>query len=188
MVLRILLFGKNIILPNNSWFQRCFRSVKPVFYAIHALSIQLHAVVAIRCLAARAISPGARWCVVRVSISVSGCTPSPPSPRGGGKTGRLSGGGPCATTHSLLRLPAKHRPDRRSSQARRKFIASLSHWKRTERVFCVCSACILRSTFLTERSWQVVLKCTFFTYFQRNSIHYLVICIEFLLRFMLYYK
>ena len=73
--------------------------------------------------------------------------PSPPPPGGGGKTGRLSGDGPCATTHSLLRLPAKHRPARcysqvtRKFQVYRKFIASSSHYV--------------------------------FTSFQRNSIHYL---------------
>ena len=54
--------------------------------------------------------------------------PSPPPPRGGGKTGRLSGGSPCATTHSLLRLPAKHRPTRCYSQVTRKLLASLSHY------------------------------------------------------------
>ena len=50
--------------------------------------------------------------------------PLPPSPRGAGKTGRLSGGGPCDTTHSLLRLPAKHRPARCYSQVTRKLLAS----------------------------------------------------------------
>ena len=145
MVLRFSLFGKNIILPNNSWFQRCFRSVKPVVYAVHALSMQLHAVVAIRCPAAWAIIHGARWCVGAVLLSVSGCTPPPLPPRGGGKTGRLSGGGPCATTHSLLRLPAKHRPDRRSSQV-----------QRTGNARSVCSTCVLRA-FSAARSWQSVL-------------------------------
>ena len=123
MVLRFSLFGKNIILPNLQGILRCFRSAKPVVYAVHALSMQYHAAVAIRFLAAWAISHGARWYMGVVSFSVSGCTPPPPPPRGGGKTGRLSGDGPCATTHSLLRLPAKHRPDRRSSQVQRKFNA-----------------------------------------------------------------
>ena len=50
--------------------------------------------------------------------------PSPPPPLGAGKTGRLSGGSPCATTHSLLRLPAKHRPARCYSQVTRKLLAS----------------------------------------------------------------
>ena len=69
--------------------------------------------------------------------------PSPPPPRGAGKTGRLSGDGPCATTHSLLRLLAKHRPARftRKLLASFKFIESSSHYV--------------------------------FTSFQRNSIHYL---------------
>ena len=123
MVSAIYKFGITYILPNNSWFQRCFRSVKLVVYAVHAMSMQLHAVVAIRFLAARSIIHGARWCVVCVLLSVSGCTPPPLPPRGAGKTGRLSGDGPCATTHSLLRLPAKHRPAQRSSQVRRKFTA-----------------------------------------------------------------
>ena len=147
MVSAIYKFGITYILPNNSWFQRCFRSVKPVVYAVHALSMQCHAAVAIRCLAARAISHGARWCVVCVLLSVSGCTPPPLPPGGAGKTGRLSGDGPCATTHSLLRLPAKHRPARCYSQVTRKLLASFK--------------------FIESSSHYV------FTYFQRNSIHYL---------------
>ena len=122
MVLLFSLFGKNIILPNLQGILRCFRSAKPVVYAVHAHCMQCHAVVAIRCLGLRAISHGARWYMGVVSFGVSGCTPPPLPPRGGGKTGRLSGGGPCATTHSLLRLPAKHRPAQRSSQVRRKFV------------------------------------------------------------------
>ena len=51
---------------------------------------------------------------------------SPPPPGGAGKTGRLSGDGPCATTHSLLRLPAKHRTARCYSQVTRKLLASYS--------------------------------------------------------------
>ena len=73
--------------------------------------------------------------------------PSPPPHRGGGKTGRLSGDGPCATTHSLLRLPAKHRPARCSTQVTRKLLASYSQ--------------------VSSLSHYV------FTYFQRHSIHYL---------------
>ena len=123
MVLRFSLFGKNIILPNLQGILRCFRSAKLVVYAVHAQCMQCHAATAIRCPALRAISHGERWYMGAVSFSVSGCTPPSP-PRGAGKTGRLSGDGPCATTHSLLRLPAKHRPARSSSQVRRKFIAS----------------------------------------------------------------
>ena len=147
MVLRFSLFGKNIILPNLQGILRCFCSVNPVVYAVHAQCMQCHAVVAIRCSGSRPIIHGARWCVGVVSFSVSGCTPPPLPPLGAGKTGRLSGGGPCATTHSLLRLPAKHRPARCYSQvtckllASFKFIASLSHYV--------------------------------FTTFQRHSIHYL---------------
>ena len=126
MVLLFSLFGITYILPNNSWIQLCFRSVKLVVYAAHAHCMQCHAVVAIRCLGSWAISHGALWCVVCVLLSVSGCTPPPPPPRGAGKTGRLSGCGPCATTHSLLRLPAKHRPARCYSQVTRKLLASYS--------------------------------------------------------------
>ena len=126
MGLRFSLFGKNIILPNLQGILQCFRSVKPVVYSFHALSMQRNAVVAIRCLGSWAISHGARWYMGAVLLSVSGWTPPPPSPRGGGKTGRLSGDSPCATTHSLLRLPAKHRPARSSSQVRRKLIASFN--------------------------------------------------------------
>ena len=124
MVLRFSLFGKNIILPNLQGILRCFRSAKPVVYSFHAQCMQLHAAMAIRCPAARSIIHGARWCVGVVSLSVSGCTPPPLPPGGSGKTGRLSGDGPCATTHSLLRLPAKHRPARCYSQVTRKLIAS----------------------------------------------------------------
>lgn len=81
MVLRFSLFGKNIILPNLQGILRCFRSVKLVVYAVHALSMQRHAAMAIMRLAARAISPGARWYMGIVAFSVSGCTP-PPLPPG----------------------------------------------------------------------------------------------------------
>ena len=159
MVLRFSLFGKNIILPNLQGILRCFRSAKPVVYAVHAQCMQLHAAAAIRfpasfairCPAAWAIIHGARWYMGVVSFSVSGCTPPPPPPRGSGKTGRLSGGSPCATTHSLLRLPAKHRPARCYSQVTRKLLASYSQ--------------------VSSLSHYV------FTSFQRNSIHYLVMCI-----------
>lgn len=124
MVSAIYKFGITYILPNNSWFPRRFRSVKLVVYAVHAQCMQYHASSAIRFLAARAIIHGARWYMCVVPFSVSGCTPPPLPPRGTGKTGRLSGGGPCATTHSLLRLPAKHRPARCSTQVQRKFNAS----------------------------------------------------------------
>ena len=96
MVLRFSLFGKNIILPNLQGILRRFRSVKLVVYAVHALSMQRHAAMAIRCLASRAISHGARWCVGAVSLDVSGCTTSPlppwvPEKRGGSQ----------ATAHAL---------------------------------------------------------------------------------------
>lgn len=113
MASSICKFGITYILPNNSWILRYFCSAKPVVYAVHAQCMQYHITMAIRCPASRPIIPGARWCVVRVSLSVSGCAPLPPSPGGAGKTGRLSGDGPCVTTHSLLRLPAKHRPAQR---------------------------------------------------------------------------
>ena len=147
MVLRFSLFGKNIILPNLQGILRCFRSAKLVVYAVHAQRMQCHAAMAIRCLAAWAIIHGARLCVGVVSFSVSGCTPPPPPPGGAGKTGRLSGDSPCATTHSLLRLPAKHRPARCYPQVTRKLLASFK--------------------FIESSSHYV------FTYFQRNSIHYL---------------
>ena len=121
MVSSICKFGITYILPNLQGILRCFRSAKPVVYAVHAQCMQLHAAMSIRCLGLRAISHGARWCVGVVLLSVSGCTPPPPPPGGTGKTGRLSGDGPCATTHSLLRLPAKHRPARCYSQVTRKF-------------------------------------------------------------------
>ena len=96
MVLRFSLFGKNIILPNLQGILRCFRSVKPVVYAVHAHCMQCHAVVAIRFLAARAISHGARWYMGVVSFSVSGCTP-PPLPPGVAE----KRGGSQATAHAL---------------------------------------------------------------------------------------
>ena len=104
MVLLFSLFGKNIILPNLQGILRCFRSAKPVVYAVHALSIQRNAVVAIRfpasfairCPAAWAISHGARWYMGIVSLDVSGCTP-PPLPPGVPE----KRGGSRATAHAL---------------------------------------------------------------------------------------
>jgi len=114
MASSICKFGITYILPNNSWFPRCFRSARLVVYSVHAQCMQCHASMAIRCSGARPIIHGARWCVVCISFDVSGCAPLPPHPpRGAGKTGRLSGDSPCVTTHSLLRLPAKHRPAQR---------------------------------------------------------------------------
>lgn len=97
MVLSIFKFGITYILPNNSWLLWCFRSAKLVVYAVHAQCMQRHASMAIRCPAARAIIHGARWCVVCVSFSVSGCTPSPPSPPGVPE----KRGGSQATAHAL---------------------------------------------------------------------------------------
>ena len=96
MVLRFSLFGKNIILPNLQGILLCFRSVKLVVYAVHAQCMQFHAAMAIRFLAARAISHGARWCVGIVLFSVSGCTP-PPLPPGVAE----KRGGSQATAHAL---------------------------------------------------------------------------------------
>ena len=96
MVSAICKFGITYILPNNSWFQRCFRSVKLVVYAVHAQCMQCHAVVAIRFLAARAICHGARWYMGVVLLSVSGCTPPPPPPGVAEKRG-----GSQATAHAL---------------------------------------------------------------------------------------
>lgn len=104
--------------------------------------MQCHAAMAIRSPGSLAIIHGARWYAVCVSLSVSGCAPSPPSPGGSGKAGRLSSRSPCATTHSLLRLPAKHRPVQRKFNAR-----------------SVCSTCLacVRRVFATARDWQNVL-------------------------------
>lgn len=118
MVLRFSLFGKNIILPNNSWFQRCFRSVKPVFYAVHAQCMQCHVSVAIRRLAARAIIPGARWYVVCVSFGVSGCTP-PPLPPGCRKNG-------WALRRRPMRYDTQPFETSRQTSPRSTFIASYS--------------------------------------------------------------
>ena len=96
MVLLFSLFGKNIILPNLQGILRCLRSVKPVVYAIHAQSMQLHVAMAIRFLGLRAIIPGARWCGVCVLFDVSGCTP-PPLPPGVPE----KRGGSQATAHAL---------------------------------------------------------------------------------------
>ena len=96
MVLLFSLFGKNIILPNLQGILQCFRSVRLVVYAVHALSMQRHAAMAIMRLAARAIIHGARWCVGVVSFSVSGCTP-PPLPPGVAE----KRGGSQAAAHAL---------------------------------------------------------------------------------------
>ena len=143
MVLRFSLFGKNIILPNLQGILRCFRSAKPVVYSFHSLSMQLHAAMAIRCLGLRAISHGARWCVVCVLLSVSGCTP-PPLPPGWRKNGA-----------ALRRRPMRYdtqpfetsRQTSSRSQVTRKLLASFK--------------------FIASASHYV------FTSFQRHSIHYL---------------
>lgn len=87
MVLTIYKFGITYILPNNSWILWYFRSAKLVFYSVHAQCMQCHAAMPIGALAARAIIHGARWCVVRVSLDVSGCAPPPLSPPGCRKNG-----------------------------------------------------------------------------------------------------
>ena len=96
MVSSICKFGITYILPNNSWFPRCFRSVKLVVYSVHALSMQRHAVMAIRFLGLRSISHGARWYMGVVSFSVSGWTP-PPLPPGVAE----KRGGSQAAAHAL---------------------------------------------------------------------------------------
>lgn len=144
MVSSICKFGITYILPNNLWFPRCFCSAKLVFYAVHAHRMQCHASMAIRRSGSRPIIHGACWYVVCVLLSVSGCAPSPPPPGGAGKTARLSGDSPCVTTHSLLRLPAKHRPARRSTQVRRKFNARETHGACARRVYSVRSTYVRR--------------------------------------------
>lgn len=157
IVTAICKFGITYILPNNSWFPRCFRSARLVVYSVHAQCMQRHASMAIRCLGSRPIIPGARWCMVCVSLGVSGCAPSPPSPGGGGKAGRLSSGSPCATTHSLLRLPAKHRPIQHSTQVHRTGNAR-NVCSTAARVSGVCSPQhVLDGTYL---------ECTLFTSFR----------------------
>ena len=96
MGLRFSLFGKNIILPNLQGVLQCFRSAKPVVYAVHAQYMHRHAAVAIMFLAARAIIHGARWYMGVVLLSVSGCT-SPPLPPGVAE----KRGGSQATAHAL---------------------------------------------------------------------------------------
>ena len=142
MVSAIYKFGITYILPNKSWIMWCFRSAELVVYSAYAQCMQRHAAMAIRRPAARAIIHGARWYVGAVSFDVSGCAPLPPLPRGSGKAGRLSSRSPCATTHSLLRLPAKHRPVQRKFNARS--------------VCSTCLACVQR-VFATARDWQNVL-------------------------------
>lgn len=87
MASSICKFGITYILPNNSWFPRCFRSAKLVVYSVHAQCMQCHASMAIRCSGARPIIHGARWCVVCISFDVSGCAPLPPSTPGCRKNG-----------------------------------------------------------------------------------------------------
>lgn len=121
MVAAICKFGIIIILPNNSWLSWCFRSVKLAVYAVHAQCMQRHASTAIRCWACGQSSPARAgvWCVFRSAFPGA----RPPSPPGGaGKTGGRSRDGLYAMTHSLLRLPAKHRP------AQRKFNASSTRY------------------------------------------------------------
>ena len=49
MVYEIYKFGITYILPNNSWFPRCFCPAKLVFYAVHAQCMHGYAAMAIRC-------------------------------------------------------------------------------------------------------------------------------------------
>jgi len=158
MVLLFSLFGKNIILPNLQGILRCFRSAKLVVYAVHAQCMQRNAVVQLGAWARGQSSPARAgiWALFRSAFP--GAPPPPLPPRGAGKTGRLSGDGPCATTHSLLRLPAKHRPDRCSTQVQRKFNASSTQVQRK---------------LLASYSQVSSLSHYVFTSFQRHSMHYL---------------
>ena len=119
MVLRFSLFGKNIILPNLQGILRCFRSAKPVVYAVHAQCMQCYVAMAIRCLGLLAISHGARWYVGVVSFSVSGCTP-PPLPPGRRKNG-------AALRRQPMRYDTQPFETSRKTSSRSTFIASLSH-------------------------------------------------------------
>lgn len=142
MASSICKFGITYILPNKSWILWCFRSAKLVVYAVHAQCMQYHASMAIRCPGRAGNHPRrALVCGVCFAQRSRVCPPSP-LPRGSGKAGRLSGGSPCATTHSLLRLPAKHRPVQRKFNARS--------------VCSTCLACVQR-VFATARDWQNVL-------------------------------
>ena len=148
MVSSICKFGITYILPNNSWFPRRFRSVKLVIYAVHAQCMQRHAVVAIRCLGLRSIIHGARWCVVCVLLSVSGCTP-PPLPPGCRKNG-------AALRRQPMRYDTQPFETSRQTSSRSKFVASLSQVfhkfitsssqvHRTGNARSVCSTCVLRA-------------------------------------------
>ena len=157
MVLRFSLFGKNIILPNLQGILQCFRSAKPVVYAVHAHCMQCHAAMAIRCLGLRAISHGARWCGVCVSFDVSGCTP-PPLPPGGRKNG-------AALRRQPMRYDTQPFETSRQTSSRSTFIASY-----------------------TQVNRKLIASYTFFTSFQRNSIHYLGDMHLVFATFELYYK
>lgn len=135
MVSAICKFGITYILPNNSWFLRCFRSVMLVVYAVHAQCMQRHAVVAIRFLAARAIRHGARWYVGVVSFSVSGCAPHPPPPRGAGKTGRPLSGRPIRYTPRIF-------------ETSRQTFAAFPHTSRSSRAHLRTSASRICSGFV----------------------------------------
>ena len=86
MVLRFSLFGKNIILPNLQGILRCFRSAKPVVYAVHAQCMQRHAVGQLGAWA-RGQSATARACVWVLFRSAFPGVPLPPSPPGCRKNG-----------------------------------------------------------------------------------------------------
>nr|DAG57472.1 MAG TPA: hypothetical protein [Caudoviricetes sp.] len=98
--------------------------------------MQCYVAMAIRCLASRAIIHGARWCVVCVSLGVSGCAPSPPLPRGWRKSG-------AALQRQPMRYDTQPFETSRQTSSHSTFNASSSHWKRTERVFN-SSACVRR--------------------------------------------
>ena len=95
-------------------------------YAVCAQYMQCHAAMAIRRLGSRPIIPGARWCAGVVSLSVSGCAPSPPLPGGWRKNGA-----------ALRRQPMRY--DTQPFETSRQTSSRSTQVQRTECVFNVLS-------------------------------------------------
>lgn len=131
MVSAIYKFGKNIILPNLQGIFRCFRSVKPVVYAVHAQSMQRHAVgqsgfrqrgqLGVRPRGQSATARAGVWCVF---CSAFPGVPLPPSPPGCRKNG-------AALRRRPMRYDTQPFETSRQTSPCSTFIASLSQVHRT---------------------------------------------------------
>lgn len=87
MASSICKFGITYILPNNSWFPRCFRSAKLVVYSVHAQCMQGYAAMAIRCPGRAGNHPRRALVCGVYFVRRFRVRPPPPSPPGCRKNG-----------------------------------------------------------------------------------------------------